>query len=189
MSLDKKNIFKSIALTFVGAMLFSCTNNAKQVKDFLAAKNLPIGVAKDIYHIYKDSGRVTSKLKAPVMNEYSNRKEHPYTEFPNGIEIISFKNKGNDSVTIKGDYGLTYAKTSISEIKGNVVIINHTDKTKLTTNQLFWDDNTSFFFTEDAFVLTTPKDTITGVGFESKDDLTKYSAHKPKGNLETTENE
>ena len=168
-------------------MLFSCTNNAKQVKDFLAAKNLPIGVAKDIYHIYKDSGRVTSKLKAPVMHEYSNRKEHPYTEFPSGVEIISFQNNGNDSVTIKGKYGLSYAKTAISEIKGNVIIYNHTDSTELKTNQLFWDERNGFFFTEDNFVLTTPTNIIKGVGFESKEDLSKYSAKEITGNIETKE--
>lgn len=187
MSKIQKHIFKSIASILFGAMLFSCTNNAKQVKDFLASKNLPIGVAKDIYHVYKDSGRITSKLKAPIMNEFSNRKEHPYTEFPKGIEIISFKNKGTDSVMIKGDYGLSYATTSISEIKGNVVIYNYTDSTRLTTDQLFWDDNTGFFFTENKFVLTTPTNIIKGIGFESKDNLSKYSAKEITGNIETKE--
>ena len=187
MSFQNKHIFKSIATLLIGAMLFSCTNNAKQVKDFLAAKNLPIGVAKDIYHVYKDSGKITSKLRAPLMYEFSNRKEHPYTEFPKGIEIISFKNKGKDSVTIKGDYGLSYAKTAISEIKGNVVIYNHTDSTKLITNQLFWDERTGFFFTEDKFILTTPTNIINGVGFESKENLSKFSAKEITGNLETTE--
>lgn len=167
-------------------MLFSCTNNKQKVKDFLKDKNLPIGVAKDIYHIYKDSGRITSKLKAPLMNEFSNRKEHPYTEFPIGIEIISFKNKGNDSVTIKGNYGLSYAKTAISEIKGDVIVYNHSDSTRLTTNQLFWDEKTGFFFTEDKFILTTPTNIIKGVGFESKENLSKYSAKEITGNIETT---
>lgn len=187
MSFSLKHIYKSIASIFFGAMLFSCTNNAKQVKDFLAAKNLPIGVAKDIYHIYKDSGRVTSKLKAPLMNEYCNRKEHPYTEFPKGLEIISFQNKGSDSVTIKGNYGLSYANTAVSEIKGNVVIYNHTDSTELKTDHLFWDQKTGFFFTEKKFVLTTPTNIIKGIGFESKENLSKYSAKHITGNIETTE--
>ena len=76
-------------------MLFSCSNNTQKVRDFLADKNLPTGTAKDAYHVYKDSGRITSKLITPLMLDFSNRKQHPYSEFPKGIKIINFNNKGN----------------------------------------------------------------------------------------------
>ena len=52
---------KSIAAILFVVMLFSCTNDSKKVRDFLAEQNLPIGVARDVHHIYKDSGRITSK--------------------------------------------------------------------------------------------------------------------------------
>jgi len=71
-------------------MLFSCANNTQKVRDFLADKNLPVGTAKDAYHVYKDSGRITSKLITPIMLDFSNRKEHPYSEFPKGVKIINF---------------------------------------------------------------------------------------------------
>jgi len=167
-------------------MLFSCTNNSQEVKDFLASKNLPIGVAKDAFHVYKDSGRITSKLITPLLHDYSNRKEHPYNEFPKGVEIINFEDK--DSVTITGNYALTYSKTMVSEIKGNVIVLNHTEQSRLTTTQLFWDQNTKYFFSEKPFTLTTQKDTIHGVGFECKEDLTEHLAKKTTGRLEATEN-
>ena len=81
---------KSIAAILFVVMLFSCTNDSKKVRDFLAEKNLPIGVAKNIHHIYKDSGRITSKLTTSLLNDFSNRKNHPYNEFPEGIKIINF---------------------------------------------------------------------------------------------------
>ncbi|PQJ78902.1 LPS export ABC transporter periplasmic protein LptC [Polaribacter porphyrae] len=179
---------ESIVVFLITAMLFSCSNNTQKVRDFLADQNLPIGTAKDAIHIYKDSGRVTSKLITSVMLDFSNRKVHPYSEFPSGIKIINFENKGMDSVTIIGDYARSYAKTSISEIKGNVVVINHTEKSRLETEQLFWDEKTKYFVSEKAFKLTKQNDTIIGVGFESKDDLTKHLAKKTTGKLETTEN-
>ena len=137
--------------------------------------------------MYKDSGRITSKLITPVMLDFSNRREHPYSEFPDGIKIINFVNKGKDSVTITGNYALSYAKTSISEIKGNVIVINHTDKSRLETEQLFWDEETKYFVSEKAFKLMKEKDTVFGIGFESKDDLTKHLAKKTTGRLETSE--
>ena len=168
-------------------MLFSCNTNTQKVRDLLKEQNLPIGKAKDANHVYKDSGRITSKLITPLMLDYSNRKEHPYNEFPKGIKIINFEKKGLDSTTITGDYCLTYSKTSISEIRGNVVVINHTDKSRLETEQLFWDQKTKYFVSEKAFKLTKENDTIFGVGFESKEDLTKHLAKKTTRKLETTE--
>ena len=125
-------------------MLFSCSNNTQEVRDFLASKNLPIGVAKNAFHVFKDSGRITSKLMTPLLHDFSNRKQHPYNEFPDGIKIVNFE--GKDSVTITGNYALTYSKTSVSEIIGNVIVLNHTEQSRLETEQLFWDQNTEYFF-------------------------------------------
>jgi LPS export ABC transporter protein LptC len=183
----KKIILKSIAVLYGIAMLFSCDNNTQKVRDFLADKNLPVGTAKDAYHVYKDSGRITSKLITPTLLDFSNRKEHPYSEFPNGIKIINFQKNGVDSITITGNYAISYPKTAISEIKGNVVVVNHTEKSRLETEQLFWDENTKYFVTEKAFKLMTEKDTIFGIGFESQDDLSKHLAKKTTGKLETSE--
>jgi LPS export ABC transporter protein LptC len=177
----------SIVVILITTMLFSCSNNTQKVRDFLADRNLPIGTAKDAIHVYKDSGRITSKLITPIMLDYSNRKSHPYSEFPNGIKIINFENRGADSVTIIGDFARSYSKTSISEIRGNVIVVNHTEKSKLETEELFWDEKSKYFVSEKAFKLTKENDTIVGVGFESKDDLSKHIAKKAKGKLETTE--
>ncbi|MFY0630686.1 MAG: LPS export ABC transporter periplasmic protein LptC [Flavobacteriaceae bacterium] len=182
-------IIKSIVVVFLTTMLFSCTNDSKEVRDFLAEKNLPIGVAKDAYHVYKDSGKITSKLITPLLNDFSNRKNHPYNEFPKGVKIINFDNNGKDSTTITGDYALSYSKTSISELKGNVVVFNHTQKSKLETTQLFWDQKNKYFFSEKKFVFTDPDNTIRGVGFESREDLTKRVIKKVTGEIITNENE
>ncbi|ARV07592.1 LPS export ABC transporter periplasmic protein LptC [Polaribacter sp. SA4-10] len=183
----KQILFKSITVVLTTVMLFSCANNTQQVRDFLASKNLPIGIAKNAYHVYKDSGRITSKLITPLLNDFSNRKEHPYNEFPKGIKIINFDKNGLDSVTITGNYALSYSKTSVSEIIGNVIVLNHTEESKLETEQLFWDENTKYFFSEKAFTLTSPTDTIYGVGFECKEDLSKHLAKKTTGKLQTKE--
>ncbi|CAL2084214.1 LPS export ABC transporter periplasmic protein LptC [Tenacibaculum sp. 190524A02b] len=185
----KQNIIFNIAIISLMAMFFSCTNSKKEVQDFLADKNLPIAIGKDVFHVYKDSGKITSKLITPLLHDFTNRKEHPYNEFPKGVKIISIEKNGVDSTTITGKYALTYNKTRISEIKENVVIINHTEKSKLETNQLYWDQKEKYFFTEDGFRLTTPTDTINGFGFESKENLSKWIAKDITGKIETKEND
>jgi LPS export ABC transporter protein LptC len=180
-------VLKSIAVIYFTGMLFSCSNTTEEVRNFLEEKNLPIGSAKEAFHVYKDSGQITSKLITPLLLDFSNRKKHPYNEFPQGIKIINFNNKGKDSVTIIGNYALSFVKTEVSVIKGNVVVVNHTDKSRLETAQLFWDQKTKYFVSEKAFVLYKENDTITGVGFECKEDLSKHLAKKTTGSIETKE--
>jgi len=184
----KKKSYKllNIATIFMVAMFFSCGNEIKEVEDFLAEKNLPIGIAKNVNLIHTDSGRVKTNLTAPVMHDFSNRKNHPYTEFPNGIKIISFDKKG-DSVILTGDYLITFSKTNISEVRYNVNVINPSEGTKLITNQLFWDANEQFIYTEKKFTLITKTDTIKGVGFESNEDLTKVNMKSISGTVYVNE--
>jgi len=52
MNLLVKIIRKSIALPISMAMLFSCTNDSKKVRDFLAEKNLRREIAREAHHVY-----------------------------------------------------------------------------------------------------------------------------------------
>jgi len=170
--LKTQKIIHKIATCSLVAFFFSCGNDIQEVQDFLADKNLPVGVAKSVHLIHTDSGAVKTKLITPLLNDFSNRRTHPYQEFPEGIQITTF-DKNKDSVTLTANYCRSYAKTGISEVKDNVIVINHKDQSKLYTEQLFWDQNTHYIYTEKAFKLITKTDTINGKGFESKEDLSK----------------
>jgi len=174
------NKIKNIAIVLTVAMFFSCTNDAKEVRDFLADKNLPIGEAYNINHIHTDSGRVNIKMKAPVMLDFGNRAMHPYSEFPKGIKITSIEKNG-DSITIEGGYARSYANTEVSEIKYNVVIYNYAQKHKLVTEQIYWDQKTHYYFTEKKFTFYTLTDTIKGTGFEATEDLKTWWVKNQSG--------
>ncbi len=168
-------ISSTLIVSFIAILFLSCENNYKEMKDIFATQNLPISQAYNIHHIQTDSGIVSVKSKAPIMLDFSNRKAHPYNEFTKGIEIITYN--GSDSIKIKGDYAISYAKTNISEIKGNVVITNYKDRSVLETAQLFWDSSTNYCYTEEAFTLTQGTNITKGKGLETNLDLTKWQAH------------
>lgn len=187
-----KNIIKSIAVVFSTAMLFSCGNDIQEVRDFLADKNLAVGVAENVYNVHKDSGRVDLKFSAPIVNDYSNRKNHPYSEFPEGVRIVSIDEK-NDSIVIVGNYAISYSGTRktqiiISEIRGQVQIENVSEHKKLLTEQLYWDQKTKYYYTEEPFTLYTETDTIYGIGFDASEDLSQFTSTNNRGKLELNEN-
>ena len=168
-------------------MFFSCGNELKEVQDFLAEKNLPIGIAKNVNLIHTDSGKIKTRLITPLMNDFSNRKNHPYTEFPNGLKITTYDNNG-DSVVLKADYAINFSKTNISEASSNVSIVNYADNSTLKTSQLFWDANVHYIYTEKEFVLITKTDTINGKGIDANEDLTKINMKSIYGTIYVNEN-
>lgn len=173
---------KSIATILLVAMFFSCGNDIKEVQDFLAEKNLPIGIAKNVHLVHTDSGKVKTILISPEMQDFSNRKDHPYTLFPDGLKIVSYDEAG-DSVVLTAGYTITFSKTNISEIKDEVTITNPGENAKLITDQLFWDSNEHYIYTEKDFTLITSSDTIFGTGFESSEDLSKVNMRSIKGSV------
>jgi len=175
-------ILKSIAVIFMMAMFFSCGNSTKEIRDLLADKNLPIGVATDINNVYTDSGVVTSKLQAPLLYNFSNRENHPYSEFPEGVRIVTLDDN-NDSIVVTGNYAIIYSKTNISEIRDHVIITNYLEHKKLVTEQLFWDQKTKYFYTEKAFTLYTLTDTIHGIGFDASENLESFIAKNNRGSI------
>lgn len=182
------HILKISAAVFTVAFFLSCENNIKEVQDFLADKNLPIAVAKNVNLIHTDSGKIKTRLITPLLHDYANREMHPYQEFPKGIMITNFEANG-DSTSLTADYARTFAKTAISEVKGNVVIINHKDNSRLYTEQLYWDQNTHYIYTDSDFTLYKDKDTVKGRGFESNEDLTKWNARNISGTVYVNEND
>lgn len=182
-----KNKIVNIVAIFLVAMFFSCANSVKEVNDFLADKNLPVGESENVRHVYKDSGRVVSRLITPLLLDFSNRENHPYSEYPKGIKLVTINKSGVDSTTVTGNYAISYSKTSVSELIGDVVVYNHTEKSKLKTPQLYWDQKTNYFFTEEKFSLIVEGDTIHGVGFESNLNLSDWVLKKITGNLKLKE--
>lgn len=175
------NIFLVTLTVFL--VLMSCENSTKEINDFLADKNLPIGVAEDINMIQKDSGKVTSRIISPLFLDFTNRKLNPYGEFPNGVKIVTIDRVTRDSVTITGNYAISYQNTGISEIIGNVVVVNHSNGAVLNSEQMYRDQKENYFFTESPFTLFTEKDTIHGVGFESNGNLTNWILNNTNGDL------
>lgn len=169
------------------ALFYACVNSVQEVNDFLADKNLPISESEHLVHVYKDSGNIVFRLKTPLMLDFSNRTSHPYSEFPKGVELVTIDRSGSDSTTIVGNYGISYTKTRISEIIGDVEVHRHGQNSKLTTSQLYWDQNTHYIFTEKPFVLTLEQDTIHGVGFESRQNLQGWVLKEVHGGLELKE--
>ncbi len=160
---------KNIAAVITVAMFFSCNNNYNQVQKMGVSENEPIGVAENINLKHTDSGRLAVNLLSPKMLDYSNR-DFPYFEFPDGI-ILYLYDKNDEKTTVISDYAISYDKTKLIDLQGNVKIINKTNDT-LFTEQLYFDQNKAWVFTNKPVAFKQGIDIISGNGFDSNQDFT-----------------
>ncbi len=152
------------------SLFLSCKNNFEEVKKIGISENEPIGIAEHINLKYTDSGRVTANLKSPKMLDYSNR-EFAFNEFPDGIDLDLFDEQNQKSNVI-ADYAIVYDKTGIIDLQGNVVL-SSTNKDTLFAEQLYYDQNREWLFTNKPVTFRTGRDVINGKGFDSDTKFTK----------------
>jgi LPS export ABC transporter protein LptC len=150
-------------------MFFSCQDNYKEVQKIGVSENEPIGEAENFNLKYTDSGRVTVNLISPKRLDYSNR-DFPYEEFPEGINLYLYDKENNKS-TVVSDYAITYKKTSLIDLQGNVVITTH-DGNVLKSDQLYFDQKREWLFTNTPVTFRSGQDIIHGNRFDSNKDFT-----------------
>jgi LPS export ABC transporter protein LptC len=145
----------------------------------------PSGDADDINLKYTDSGQIKSILKSPKMLDYSSIL-NPFTEFPKGIHVTLFDNKGN-TTTIVSDYAISYKKTSIIDLQGNVTISSQNGK-KLETSQLYFDQKNEWFFTEKQFKYTDENGGyLEGPGVDFSKDFKIFNMQQSSGEVNTSD--
>jgi len=112
---------------------------------------------------------------------------------------ILIKNKSSNAILrghVKADFfdqgGLLISKltsdsayidqnTNNLHAYGNVKVVSN-EGVKLSSNSILWDNHYELITSRDFVTFTTSdNDTITGVGFESDMDLTKWKIKKPRG--------
>ena len=117
---------------------------------------VPIGIAKDFEMTYTDSMKIKSLINAPIHEDFSN---HPinYSEFIDGIKVTLFDD--DRTTTITSDYAIIYNRFRLIDFQGNVVIISSLGES-LFSDQLYFDTENEWLFTEGKFTYTDDNNKI-----------------------------
>jgi len=138
-----------IGLTFWAALaLFSCEDSSATLNQINRFNENPVGIAYNIRMTYTDSAKVKAILTAPVHWDFTHL-SFQYSEFPEGLKVIFYNDKNQEN-TVVADYGILYNQTKIVDLQGNVVLLAH-DGSRLETNQMYWDAEKEWLFTEQPF--------------------------------------
>jgi LPS export ABC transporter protein LptC len=172
-----------IAVACLSSCFFmaACENDVDAVKA-LGARVSGIDVGKDVAIYVSNDGKLGAKLTAPLMNRYL-EDSSKMIEFPQSIHVDFYK----DSNQIESQLSAKYAKYKETEnivyLKEDVVIFNTLGDT-LWCKEMYWDQNTGKFYTEQDVVVKqhSPLAKIYGKGLEANQNLTDIRIFKPQAN-------
>ena len=150
-SLKFKLINKTLVIIAI-TTFFSCDDSSTLLKQINTFNENPVGIAYNINMTYTDSASIKARLEAPVHLDFSHL-SFKYSEFPDGLKVI-FYNEQNQENTVYADYGILYNQTKIVDLQGNVVLLSY-DGSRLETDQMYWDAEKEWLFTEEPFLFKT----------------------------------
>jgi LPS export ABC transporter protein LptC len=173
-----------IAALFAGAaiLFYACENNdLEQIRAFSSPENQPVIEAQNFETLSTDSGQMRFIMKTPKLLKFEND-GNAYYEFPQGIELIKYDKNEKVNSSITADYARQYEKEKKWEAKNNVVATNDKGDT-LKTELLNWEEKTGKIYTDEFVKIIRPDQIITGIGFESDQNLDNWKIKNPKGTI------
>lgn len=179
--IHQKIIKMAVACLSSCFFMASCENDVDAVKA-LGARVGGIDVGKNVAIYVSNDGKLGAKLTAPLMNRYL-QDSGKMLEFPQSIHVDFYK-EGNQ---IESQLSAKYAKYKETEnivfLKEDVIIFNTLGDT-LWCKEMYWDQNSGKFYTEQDVVVKqhNPLAKIYGKGLEANQNLSDIRIFKPQPN-------
>lgn len=144
--------------------------------------NLPVERGFNVLINYTDSGLVRAKVYAPEMNRYATD-ERFETEMSKGVTVYFISKERKVESFLKAKYAIRNDRDRRMVAKNDVVLVNAKGDT-LRTELLNWDEHKQLIYTDRYVRITTPDEIITGTGFESNAEFSKYKISKISGTFD-----
>ena len=175
-----KNITIALAMVMFILLSVACSGRKKIVGEAITERDsLPIMETKGVSTLISDSGIIRYRLQAEDWRVID-KKKPPYWAFEEGVYLETFDTLFQMEANIKADTAYYYEKQKLWKLMGNVVIRNLKGE-KFNTELLYWDQNTEKVYSDRFIRIEQPDRIITGRGFDSNQQMTKYTIHMPEG--------
>ena len=133
----------------------------------------------DVTTLISDSGITRYRIKAKKWLVYD-KADTPYWEFPDGIFLEKFNMDLESDATVEADYAYYNEPEQRWTLRGNVHAMNLKGE-HFETPLLYWDQKSESVYSDSSIVITREASIIMGIGFESNQEMTKYTILKPTG--------
>lgn len=178
----------TILAVVVMLLLFmaSCGKENKEVVEVeFDSENTYTMRTTDMTSLISDSGITRYRVNAKEWLMFGKAKE-PYNYLPQGVYVEKFDSLFNVEASVKADTAYYWDKKGLYKLVGHVNVLSLEGK-KLDTSILFIDQKEDKIHTDQYFELQEGEKIITGIGFESNQNMTKYKIFNSQGTFPVSE--
>jgi len=142
-------------------------------------KEMPALSTTKVSTLISDSGVTRYRIEADLWEIYD-KAEPPYQEFPNGIYLEQFDEQLEVQASLKADYGHYNETEQIWTLRGNVHALNRKGE-EFDSPCMYWSQKQHRVYSDTTIHITREASIIKGVGFESNEEMSKYTILHPTG--------
>lgn len=190
MSVRGHMILLSIASTMMGlAMSFGACHRGVDSEDTYVAEReqMPAMTTDSVNTLISDSGITRYRIEAPEWLVYD-KTDPPYQEFPSGVYLEQFDEDLTVQASLKADYAYYNENEQVWTLRGNVHSLNRKGE-QFDTPELIWEQKEHRVWSDSVIHITRETSIIDGIGFESNEELSKYTILNPTGVFPINEEE
>lgn len=136
-------------------------------------------ITDSVSTLISDSGVTRYRIEAEQWMVYD-KTEPPYQEFPKGIYLEQFDEDLSVQASLRADYAHYDEKNQLWTLRGNVHALNRKGE-QFDTPEMKWDQNTHRVYSDTTIHITREVSIIEGVGFDSNEEMSKYTILHPTG--------
>ena len=177
-------LLPAAALMAAAAMSTTVTTSCKDdssldTTDVDTSVVVPTMLTRDVETLISDSGVTRYRIVTPIWYVYD-EVEEPYWRFPEGLNLDKYDNFFRTEATVRADSAIYLKRKQTWQLDGNVSISNVMNE-KFLTQQLFWDQRTHKLYSDSFIHIERTDRVLEGYGFESNEQLTRYTIKKVSG--------
>ena len=151
----------------------------RQETETLPREQIPVLVSDSVTTLISDSGVTRYRIESPQWLVFD-KTEPPYQEFPQGIYLEQFDEDLSVQASLKADYAYYNETEQQWTLRGNVHALNRKGE-QFDTPELKWNQQAHRVYSDTSIHITRETSIIEGVGFESNEEMSKYTILNPTG--------
>jgi LPS export ABC transporter protein LptC len=173
------------AAFFIGCcFVYGCENDEKVLEEY-SKKVVMKEEAINMESLLSQNGKLRAKLKAPLMIRVFDDTVH--ADFPNSLHCDFYDENTMIETWLDSKKGRYYENLNKVYLWDSVVVINRSGDT-LKCLDLWWDQNTKLFYSDNYAEYRTPdKKIFPGKGLEATQDFSRVTFRYPTGQLKVSE--
>ena len=174
------NILIASASLVLAVFLYSCGQaSVGQSVESAPREQAAVLITDSVRSLISDSGVTRYRIEATQWLIFD-KTDPPYQEFPDGVYLEQFDEDLTVKASLKADYAYYNEKEQQWTLRGNVHALNREGE-QFETPEMHWNQQTHRVFSDTSIHITRERSIIKGVGFDSNEEMTKYTILNPTG--------